>query len=118
MAATPWPTADCRFYAERGTWNEEKEGNLAEFKPEVGPPKRRRRTFLPSFLVSFEMLVSTSELEALEDFYTDDLVDGIESFTGTDPRLGTTETYTFISCKWRDVGPDLWRVMLQLRRLP
>lgn len=116
--STPWPTASVAFEAQQGSWRGQREDNVLRTENEVGPPKRRRRTYLPNHLVQFTMLVTTAELEAILDFYDVDLVDGIGSFTAVDPQLGTTQEYQFVEPpSERDAGHDLWEVEVSLRRL-
>lgn len=114
-----WPTGDCPFYAERGSWRGSVDDAIAEFRPEVGPPKTRRRTWLPSRSVSFTMMLTTAELAALEEFYEEDLKNGALTFSATDPQLASTQEYKFVSPPTHsDVGYDRWRIDMKLRRLP
>lgn len=117
MAGVPWPTGSVAFEAEQGSWREKQEDNMLRTENEVGPAKRRRRTFLPNYELQFDMLLSSTELQAVLDFYDDDLIDGIIPFSATDPRLQTTCDYDFVEPpSWSDAGHDKWLVSLSLRR--
>lgn len=118
MPATPWPIDDIPFKPIVGTWNESLEDNVLKTSNEVGPPKRRRRSYLPSARVSFDLVLTTTQMEALDAFY-DELIDGIGSFSATDARLSVTRNFQFVQPpSVSAVGIGAWRVSIQLRRLP
>lgn len=123
----PWPIAQLPFFAEHGSWQEGLESAVADFPVEVGPSKRRRRTYLPSTRVQFRRIVSGSELSAFIDFFEGTLRSGIYNFTAVDPRTGQSTEYQFLQVPtWDDVtttkmpsGPNTtyWRLQFTLRRV-
>ena len=114
----PWPIAQLSFFAEHGTWNESIEPNVVDFNVEVGPSKRRRRSYLPSTMVQFQRIITTAELAVLLDFFESDLRSGVINFTAIDPRTEELTEYQFVQVpSWRDVAPGLWRVQFSLRRV-
>lgn len=119
IPSVPWPTLTAgAFEAEQGTWSESPEPNETVFSPEVGPPKRRRRTYLPTKSLQFDIVMTSAQLSEFMDFYDVDLVDGIGAFSAVDPRLQLSRAYTFRSPPTiRDNGHDLWKLTFQLRRL-
>ena len=114
----PWPTDDLPFFAEHGTWTESVEPNVIDFAVEVGAPKRRRRSYLPSTRVQFQRIISTDELAAFLDFFEGDLRSGVYNFSAIDPRTQIETEYSFAQLPtWRDVGPGYWRLQMSLRRV-
>ena len=114
----PWPVADLPFFAEHGTWSEGLEPNVVNFPVEVGPAKRRRRTYLPSTKVQFQRIISSAQLEAFLDFYEDDLESGVLTFTAIDPRTEVSTEYEFMEAPtWRDVTTGYWRLQFSLRKI-
>lgn len=119
MPATPWPINDIPFKPIVGTWQEEREDNVLRTANEVGTPKQRRRTYLPNDRAACDLVLTSAQAEALDTFFDATLVDGIGSFSVTDPRLGVTRSFKFIKPPSKvAVGIGAWRVSLQLRRLP
>lgn len=114
----PWPISDLSFFAEHGSWQEGLEPNVADFPVEVGPSKRRRRTFLPSTRVQFNRIISTDDLAVFITFYEEDLQSGVFNFTADDPRTGDNTEYQFMQPPtWRDVSPGYWRLEFSLRKV-
>ena len=114
----PWPIADLTFFAEHGTWNESVEVNIVDFPVDVGPAKRRRRSYLPSTVVQFQRIITTEDLATFLEFFNGDLQSGVLNFTATDPRTEEETEYQFAQVpSWRDVGPGLWRVQFSLRKV-
>jgi len=113
-----WPIAELPFFAEHGTWTEGLENNVAEFPVEVGPPKTRRRTYLPSIKVQFQRIISTAHLDIFLDFYESDLLSGVRTFLATDPRTEESTEYQFVQPpSWRDVSPGYWKLQFSLRKI-
>lgn len=102
-----------------GSYSEKPEQNRAEFQPEVGPPKLRRRSSVKTVVVGFLLKLTSAEFDALLDFYTDDLEDGSLSFTRVHPRTNATETFTFAAIP-EIVGlvTNKARVSVSLRKMP
>lgn len=121
MPATPWPTDDIPFKPIVGTWQEEREDNVLRTSNEVGPPKQRRRSYLPNDRITCDLVLTTAQKDALETFHSSTLVDGIASFSVSDPSITAAPTRTFKFVKPPGkvaVGIGAWRVSLSLRRLP
>lgn len=113
-----WPTANLRFFAEHGSWSESVEPNVLDFPVEVGPAKRRRRSYIPSTVVQFQRIISTQELADFLTFFEGSLKSGVFNFTATDPRTAETTEYQFVQVPtWRDVSPGYWRLQFSLRRV-
>lgn len=114
----PWPTDILPFFAEHGSWQESVEANVVDFAVEVGPPKRRRRTYIPSTKVEFQRIISSDELSGFLDFYEGNLQSGVLNFSAEDPRTGNVTEYQFMQVpSWRDVSPGFWRLQFSLRRV-
>lgn len=122
MTAAVWPTGDLAFYAERGSWQEKPDQNVARFAPEVGVEKTRPRSYFATVpaSVKFTMRMTSAELELFEAFYITTLASGSLTFTADDPRLGANRTFRFDGEGYsvRDAGYDSWTVSLTLKRLP
>lgn len=112
-----WPSG-LTFFAEHGSWTESVESNVADFPVEVGPSKRRRRTWLPSTRLQFHRIISTDDLAAFLAFYEGDLRSGVYNFTAIDPRTQESTEYQFEQVpSWRDVSPGYWRLQFSLRKV-
>lgn len=117
MAAL-WPAAVPMRDLVAG-YSERRESNLAEFAPEVGPPKRRRRSSVATELVSFEQLLSEAEADALLAFWRDTLGDGALTFEREHPRTRVLAEFQFVAPPdVRALGGGVYRVGLQLRKMP
>jgi len=113
-----WPDALPLCVLDDG-YSEQQEQNVAEFAAEVGPPLRRRRSSIATSLIEHSLILDDEEVEALLDFYRDDLKDGALSFTRTHPRDQVTEG-SFIFTKppvITRVSP-YWRAAISLRSMP
>lgn len=116
-----WPSG-LRFFAEHGSWQEGVEANIIDFPVEVGPPKRRRRSYIPSTQLRFHRIISGAELEMFLDFYEGELRSGVYNFTAIDPRTGQLTEYQFMQVpQWSDVSTNsadtYWRLQFALRRV-
>ncbi len=112
-----WPD-ELRWFAEHGTWQEAIEPNVVSFAPEVGPSKKRPRTYLPSTRLQFGRIISTDDLAIFIDFFNNDLKRGVYNFYATDPRTEEVTEYEFLQVPvWRDVSPGYWRLQFSLRRV-
>lgn len=116
-----WPSG-LTFFAEHGSWQEAVEPNVIDFPVEVGPAKRRRRTFLPSTRLQFHRIISSAELDEFLTFYEDQLQSGVYNFTAIDPRTQELTEYQFLQVpSWRDVTSNgqtsYWRLQFALRRV-
>lgn len=114
-----WPSVT--QYALDGTLSEAPENNLSEFRPEVGPVKRRRRTSVATRLLVFDQLLSFTEFDALMTFYSDTLMDGALTFTRYHPRDigGTTYEWQFVEPpKLKTSTYTFATVGISLRKMP
>jgi len=89
-----WPAAVNTNWLQQG-YSEEPENNVAKFQPDVGPEKLRRRTSLPTKLISYNGLYTSDEWDALLTFYSTTLLDGTQQFTVTHQRTGGNGTWMF-----------------------
>lgn len=117
----PWPSG-LPFFAEHGSWQEGTEPNVSDFQVEVGPAKRRRRTYLPSTRLQFTRIISGTELAMFLDFFEGTLRSGVYNFTAIDPRTGVLTEYQFMQApSWRDVTTNdqdtYWKLQFTLRRV-
>ena len=76
-------------------YGEAPETNVTTFKPDVGPPKLRRRTSISQDLIAFTMWLSSSDWQELLSFYRNVLLDGTQQFTWLHPRTQTAATFQF-----------------------
>lgn len=95
--------------------------NVIAFGTEVGPGKTRRRSTARVRTMPFSMHVTDAQLEDFTDFFETDLSDGALAFDLTDPVTGLTGSFQFDPASpWSAsaIGPDLWLVSAQLRKIP
>lgn len=118
--AVAWDS-DIPFYAERGSFTEKPSRNINSFTPDVGPPLENRASSFASVTMSFAMVMSNTEWDALLAYYRDDLGDGSLVFGPvTHPRNGTT----IDRCKFvdepsaRDAGHEKNRISVTIRTYP
>jgi hypothetical protein len=116
MAA--WPaTLPCQPLA--GSLSFTPEPNVAEFKPDVGAPIRRRRYTAIRLLYQAEMKMTATEVAQLMQFFSTDCEDGALTFTMTDWRTGATETFSWISPpSFQRIAGNIWSVTLPLALEP
>jgi len=76
-------------------YGEAPETNQAAFKPEVGPPKLRRRSSISQDILSCKMWLNSSDWEDLEGFYRSTLLDGSQQFIWKHPRTGVAGVFQF-----------------------
>jgi len=116
---TPWPS-DVNTYARTGTYSEQIDTNFAEFAPEVGPPKRRRRMSISSETITFSVWMRAAEYASFLTFYRTALADGTLPFMRTRPRTGATETFYFTgqAPAVKDVGYNLYELQLTMKNVP
>jgi hypothetical protein len=118
----PWPIADLPFFAEHGTWQESPTPNVVDFQVEVGVPKRRRRTYIPTTQLQFARTITGTQLAVFLDFFEGTLRSGVYNFTAIDPRTGVSTEYAFLQVpSWRDMATNdddtLWKLQFTLRRV-
>lgn len=83
------------FQPQQNGYGEARESNRAEFKPSVGPPKRRRRATVSNVVLKVSGWLKSSYWDDLDSFYYDTVEDGTLPFTWTHPRTGQTGTFQF-----------------------
>lgn len=115
-----WPVGITQ-YALDGTLSEAAENNLAEFKPEVGPPKRRRRTSVATDILAFDQMLTFDEFDELKEFYSDTLKDGSLPFGRYHPRDigGTIYEWQFVEPPKLKTSTYVFAtVSIMLRKMP
>lgn len=118
MTAPAWP-ANIPQRPNDGGWSETNQRNVAEFQPEVGAPKFRRRSTAAGATASAGFTMTAAQLDDFDDFYADDCVDGTIPFTWAHPISGTTYSWVFTAPPERAaIDVDQFGVSVQLRRLP
>jgi hypothetical protein len=86
---------------------------------EQGPAKLRQRTTAGARLLTVTYLLSRTQVETLETFYTATLQGGSASFTYTHPRTGTTVSCRFTRPpEYGAVNGSFFKVALTLEILP
>lgn len=96
MTMTAWPgTIPTAALVSDPSYNEDGEDNVAEQKPQVGPPLRRRRSSVPTRMLTFSTIMTFTQWDLLVTFYEQTLFDGTDFFTRPHPRTGSTITCTF-----------------------
>jgi hypothetical protein len=106
-----------------GNYAEVPEQNIAEFQPEVGPPKRRRRSGVATIMYDCTMTLSPSAYDTLMTFYTTTLLDGTLTFNRNLPRdptgsLGTFEFMFTSPPAYKAIDPLYADVAFQMRKMP
>jgi hypothetical protein len=119
MADAPWPV-NVNQAVYRDSYEELPEDNIAEFKSETGPPKRRQRTSIASDLLNFEGRVTAAERVALRAFHRVTLKNGSLPFTRNHPYTGVTGgSYVFEKPpQYRSLSGTRLRVTYSLWLLP
>lgn len=116
---TPWPS-DVNTYARTGTYSEKIDTNYAEFNPEIGSAKRRRRMSISSETLTFSTWMKTTEFASFLYWYRYALADGALPFIRNRPRTGSMETFTFSgdAPTMSDVGYNLYEVQMTIKNAP
>jgi len=122
MATVYWPP-DVNQAHIVGSYSEKPETNVAEFAPEVGPPKRRRRSSVSSDLLSWEMYANAAERVSLRNFYRSDLADGVLIFKRKHPATNDMATFQFAAePQYKEFafvrGTPRYRVTISVRLMP
>jgi hypothetical protein len=119
MAIAVWPS-DVPFRPMQAGWSEQPERNVVSFKPEVGPPKERRRGTASGSIVKGTIMVSSAEVDAFWAFYRGTLLDGVLPFTLVHPRTLQPGTWKFEgeAPVESPYGGLNWQLSFQLRRMP
>lgn len=114
-----WPV-DVPLGVKSDDYSEAPERAVALFRPEVGPPKERRRSAWNSTTLSITtMLLTDDEAESLLTFWRDTLSQGIAPFTRQHPRTQATATFRFSSePQVTSVGGVYYQASFSLIELP
>lgn len=102
-------------------FNEEPQVNVGSFKPEVGPPKARRRSTARCWLSEFVFRMTNAEVASFWDFYINTLQDGTESFGFDHPIQKVEYSWMFVPGevpKAERVSPTTQTITFRLLRLP
>ena len=83
MAQWPATLAQCPMIG----WQEGFAPNVIEFNPDVGYPRRRRRSTARTYELAVVYKMSKAELATLWAFVENDIVDGALLFDWPNPRL-------------------------------
>lgn len=111
-----WPS-DVSSDFMLGDYTEELENNIAQFTPEVGMPKTRRRGSNSTEKITGSIIMTSTEYATFLDFFRDTIKDGTKPFNMLHPRTQTTTKLQFIEApSIADYGPDLWKVSVKMRR--
>ena len=115
MTTAAWPSW-ITVGAQQIGYSEAPERNVAEFTPDVGPPKLRRRSSLRTDMIGFTLILLSADFEDLQEFYCGTLHDGVDYFTLTHPRNGTSGTWMFAAePKLTQVNGLFYFVQISLR---
>lgn len=85
-----------------------------------GPAKTRRRFTAGVRPVKMELpFLTEAQLQDFDDFFVNDLYSGASTFTMTNPRTDTMETYRFVSPPtYQPVGDRQFTVKMDLEQMP
>jgi hypothetical protein len=103
------------------SFSEQRQRNVAAFKPEVGPAKLRRRSTAVPTDANAVFVMTDAQVDEFTDFYVDDLEDGSLPFDWVHPVIGTEYTWVFDSEEAptvERVAPDVNNVKCKLQRMP
>ena len=104
---------------EYNSYTETMPNNVLRTKMGVGPPKLRRRATAAIRPLSGTMVLTSTQVVALDTFYTSTLNDGVTSFDWTRPRATATASFRFREPPtYVAIADNLWRVKLSLEELP
>lgn len=114
-----WPGTINQAVLLDGANLDQGEDNLSTFKPQVGRPKKRRRTSVPDFTHEFYQILTFDEWDDLLEFYDDDLLNGSQTFTRNHPRTGSTITCMFEErpTPGQPISANKYRVKFKIRQL-
>jgi hypothetical protein len=119
LTPVAWPASIAQIGLS-STFVEASDVNVAKYLPEgEGEPFYRCRSVIMSDRVKFTLLVTSDELDTFNDFYADDLIDGIKPFSFTDPRTQATVVYIFMAEPTISaVTGALFNLEVDLQRIP
>lgn len=114
-----WPAAVNQF-VQTQSYGETPDTNVAQFQPEVGAPKLRRRMSISSDSFSFDVWMTGAEYAAWLAFYRTNLADGTLQFTRQHPRTLAIGTFIFTGSapSMKAFGPDNYAVSITMKSVP
>ena len=112
-----WPPTVPEFVLLAG-YSETPVSNWAEFQPEVGPPKRRRRSSISMSILACGIHATDVQLETFLTWYAGDLADGSLEFQREHPRTLETNVFLFQTQPVvTPITPELFEVRFELMKL-
>lgn len=107
-----WPS---KFKVLRDNFKEELKDRTLSSNMDIGPAKKRRRTYLVSSILSFSIIVKNEDYEEFKNFYYDNDF-GVISFTRPD-------TGKIVNCRFNSVptptfNETFWTVSITLEVMP
>ncbi len=102
-------------------FSEEPQVNVGSFKPEVGPPKARRRSTARCWLSEFTFRMTNAEASTFWGFYIDTLYAGTASFGMAHPPDKVEYSWMFVPGevpKAVRASPTTQTITFRLLRLP
>lgn len=102
----------------RGSWSETLEDDVIAFRPEVGPPKLRRRATSSWSTAQAGFVMTAAQVSQFLDFYRNIVANGSLPFTFMHPVEGVAATWTFEAAPQINDGTyGAKRVTVALRRV-
>ena len=89
-----WPTTLPQLPQSRG-YSEDVDYGRLDFKPSTGDTKSRRRYSRETLRLSFNLLLTDSQVTILLDFFSNDLNEGITKFDWKHPRTQEVADFMF-----------------------
>lgn len=112
-----WPTTLPKPMNE--SFSENMANNVIRSSMDRGPAKVRRRTTANIREIAFSMMLTETQLTALETFYNVTTVGGAAEFDYTHPRTGVIESARFKEpFSYRDTNSNLFTASVSLEILP
>ncbi|WP_114393233.1 hypothetical protein [Oleisolibacter albus] len=88
---------------------------------EAGPAKQRRRFTAATQSSSRSFVLDTAQWQTLETFWRVTTAGGTLRFSARHPVTGAAADYRFVANQppeWEQIGPDHYRVTIQLEEMP
>jgi len=103
------------------TFTETPPNNAISTQMDKGPDKVRRRTTANVRPISFSMKLTSTQVETLDDFYTNTTFSGVVDFDYTHPRTNQPVTARFKAGsppQYSESSGVLWNASVELEILP
>lgn len=118
MAIAVWPSS-VNQYAVRESYREVPDQNVAQFSPDVGPPKLRRRMSISTDKLALDIIMTGTEYATFLTFWRTHLKDGTLPFAFTRPRTQAVEAFNFTAPpQVQDWAYDKYRLSLAMQQAP